>query len=400
MAEDIRVLYVDDESGLLEIGKLFLEQEGELVVDTLTSAGLALEQLKTNHYDAIVSDYQMPEMDGIQLLAEVRMRFGNIPFILFTGRGREEVVIQAINNGVDFYLQKGGDPMAQFAELSNKIHYAVMRRRSEMALRSSLEGLQKAASRYEALIAASNTGAWEYHEDTGFLWCSPEYFSMLGRDIVDFDHSGKRNIEQAWIDLLHPDEREQVDRNFKEYLLNPDGMYEQYFRMGHRDGHYIWIWSRGRTLRNADGNLTSTTVGTHIDITERKRAEKLLAEREEKHSHLTKNLQEILDSISANICVLDRNGIITRVNSAWVRFAEENGNPGLDKIGVGVDHLAITMAAASGDEYARAAYDGIRNVLAGSVPEFSLTYPCASPDAARWFIMKASRLSGPDGGPC
>ena len=49
----------------------------------------------------------------------------DIPFILFTGRGREEVVIEAINNGVDFYLQKGGDPKAQFAELGHKIKKAV-----------------------------------------------------------------------------------------------------------------------------------------------------------------------------------------------------------------------------------------------------------------------------------
>ena len=58
----------------------------------------------------------MPGMDGIELLKRVRKSFGNVPFILFTGRGREEVVIEAINNGVDFYLQKGGDPKAQFAD--------------------------------------------------------------------------------------------------------------------------------------------------------------------------------------------------------------------------------------------------------------------------------------------
>ena len=57
----------------------------------------------------------MPDTDGIAFLRKIR-ESSDIPFILFTGRGREEVVIDAINNGVDFYLQKGGDPKSQFVE--------------------------------------------------------------------------------------------------------------------------------------------------------------------------------------------------------------------------------------------------------------------------------------------
>ena len=79
----------------------------------------------------------MPEMDGIEFLKEVRSRFGDVPFILFTGKGREEVVIEAINNGADFYLQKGSDTKAQFAELGHMIRKAVGRRRADKALKES-----------------------------------------------------------------------------------------------------------------------------------------------------------------------------------------------------------------------------------------------------------------------
>ena len=130
----LSVLYTDDEDHLLQIGKLFLERFGNLKVETAISASVALTLLSQQWFDAIISDYQMPEMDGIEFLQEVRKQYPNIPFILFTGRGREEVVIQAINNGADFYLQKGGEPKSQFAELEHKIRQAVSRRDAENAL--------------------------------------------------------------------------------------------------------------------------------------------------------------------------------------------------------------------------------------------------------------------------
>jgi len=131
------LLYVDDEPGLLELGKIFLESDGEFQVITALSGEVGLRHLASQDFDAIVSDYQMPEMNGLEFLKRVRKSFGTIPFILFTGRGREEVVIEAINMGVDFYLQKGGDPKAQFAELALKIRQAVNRRLAETALSDS-----------------------------------------------------------------------------------------------------------------------------------------------------------------------------------------------------------------------------------------------------------------------
>lgn len=131
------VLYVDDETTLLDLGKLFLERNKAIHVDIASSAHDALSLLACKSYDAIISDYQMPEIDGIELLKEVRRLFGDIPFILFTGRGREEVVIQAINHGADFYLQKGGEPKSQFVELEHKVRQAVTRRKAEHALRES-----------------------------------------------------------------------------------------------------------------------------------------------------------------------------------------------------------------------------------------------------------------------
>lgn len=134
-----KVLYVDDEPDLQDLTKIFLEQTGDFLIETETRASHALSAIQGAGYDAIISDYMMPDMDGITFLKAVREQYGDIPFILFTGKGREEVVIAAINNGADFYLQKGGAPTAQFAELAHQLRQAITRRRAQDELRAAYE---------------------------------------------------------------------------------------------------------------------------------------------------------------------------------------------------------------------------------------------------------------------
>ncbi len=135
MPARIAVLYVDDEPLLLELGRQFLEGMGEFVVSMAESVADARDMLANKPFDVIVSDYQMPDTNGIEFLKYVRERYPDIPFILFTGRGREEVVIDAINNGAEFYLQKGGDPLPQFTELALKIRAAADKTRAIRELR-------------------------------------------------------------------------------------------------------------------------------------------------------------------------------------------------------------------------------------------------------------------------
>ena len=136
VVQKISVLYVDDEPGLLEIGKIFLEKSGQFSVDIVTSAPDALAILATKTYDAILSDYQMPEMDGIEFLKSVRASGNTIPFLILTGRGREEIVIQALNEGANYYLQKGGKLVPQFTEIAHQIRHAVQERWAESDLRN------------------------------------------------------------------------------------------------------------------------------------------------------------------------------------------------------------------------------------------------------------------------
>jgi PAS domain S-box-containing protein len=179
----ISLLYVDDEPDLLELCKLFLEREREFSVVTVTSATSALQLLQERTFDAIISDYQMPEMDGIEFLKKVRIDFKDIPFILFTGRGREDVVIEAINSGADFYLQKGGAPRAQFSELSHKVRQAIRTKQVEQELRMMKSTVSNAA---EGILWINLMGGITFFNDTicTLLGYTREEFALLTiRDI-------------------------------------------------------------------------------------------------------------------------------------------------------------------------------------------------------------------------
>ncbi|MDK2975479.1 MAG: hypothetical protein PWP08_1850 [Methanofollis sp.] len=131
----ISVLLVDDDPMILDVTGLYLQKGGEFSVTTCEGAAEALGVLEGRSFDAIISDYEMPDMNGIEFLKAVRSRGNTAPFIIFTGRGREDVSIEALNNGANFYLQKGGDPKIRFAELKNMIGQAVQNARAPAALR-------------------------------------------------------------------------------------------------------------------------------------------------------------------------------------------------------------------------------------------------------------------------
>lgn len=117
----MKVLLVDDDPLFLELSKTFLEMFHDINSDTVESAGKALEKLDELSYDVVVSDYDMPYMDGISFLRTIRDKRIDTPFILFTGVGKEEIMSQAIENGVDSFVQKSGDLKSQYSELSERI---------------------------------------------------------------------------------------------------------------------------------------------------------------------------------------------------------------------------------------------------------------------------------------
>jgi len=155
------------------------------------------------------------------------------------------------------------------------------------------------------------------------------------------------------------------------------------------DGPHTSIVSKF-PLYDGNGKLYAL-CGITTDITERKVAEEAL----QASDAFTR---AILDSLSAHVCVLDKNGVIVKTNDAWKKFARCNSDRTATGVDVGQNYLDVCRRAiAGGESAAQVIVDGVATVLGGRQPNFSAEYACHSPEEEHWFMMRVTPLKEAQG---
>lgn len=172
--EEIRVLHVDDDRQYAELTKTFLERDTDRIsVEMETSAVEGIKRLREGVFDCIVSDYEMPNTDGLEFLELVRDEYPDLPFIMFTGAGDEELASKAIAKGVTDYMRKQRGT-EQYDILANRIDNAVDRYRTQQRFWDAL-------SWYQRLVEQDLAGVCVI-QDGEFIYVNGRFADMLGRD--------------------------------------------------------------------------------------------------------------------------------------------------------------------------------------------------------------------------
>lgn len=261
------ILYVDDEEILLGLNKIYLERGGDFSVDTSASAPEALKKLCTVSYDAIISDYEMPGMDGIAFLKEVRLRHGSLPFLLFTGKGREEVVIEAVDNGVDYYVQKGSDMLGMIAELRHKILRSIERRRIVDELERSRQQMNDIINFLpDATFVRDIHGtviAWNHamEQMTGV-----SRNAMIGKGNFEYSLPLYHERRPILADLVLQEDPE-IDTRYRFFQRDGDKISSEVF-IPHLNGNRgVRLWVTASPLYDADGAVTGA-IESFRDITD------------------------------------------------------------------------------------------------------------------------------------
>jgi len=176
----ICVLHVDDEPDFADMAATLLERKSDrITVKTATSASEGLERLTNGDFDCIVSDYDMSGQNGIEFLKTVRMDNPDLPFILYTGKGCEEVASDAVSAGATDYLQKesGTD---QYTILANRIQNAVEQYRASQRA-AEFDRLRTLRSNInQALVRAESRSGAETRVCEILSEANPYHFAWIG----------------------------------------------------------------------------------------------------------------------------------------------------------------------------------------------------------------------------
>ena len=230
------------------------------------------------------------DIDGIEAADQIRTRL-DIPVVYLTGYAEEDVLRRAKKTEPYGYL---GKPIS-LSELRSTLDTALYKHAMDKRVRVSEERLQLA-------METTGNGLWDWDIPTGETYYSQGYCLMLGLEPREFPEHFT-----GWLDLMHPEDREHAWNVNQDCIQGKMEAFEVEFRMRHKDGSWRWILGRGKSVaRDAEG-IAIRLVGTHADITDRKKAEEDLRRSEER-------FRSLIDQAADAIFVHDFNGRFLEVN--------------------------------------------------------------------------------------
>jgi len=298
--EAISVVYVDDYQELCELTAEGLEESSDrLEVETTTDPEAVLDRL--DEFDCVVADYAMPEMDGLELLRRVRVTTEELPFILYTGKGDENVASEAISLGVTDYLAKTGGP-ERFVRLAHRVENVVEARRAsdqaKQARQRARGAIERERGRLHALLEYSATITGILDASGRFQFLSPSI-----EDVTGFSPEQLRN--ETAFEYIHEEDRERAEQAFTQVLQEPGRTLTVELRFRQRDGGWRHVEVRGTNhLENPD---VEGVIVNARDVTDRKRTEGQLR----RERTLTQRVFEVAPN---PLLLLDGEGRIRRVN--------------------------------------------------------------------------------------
>lgn len=241
----------------MEMTKINLENTDSSMTITMTKTpSTALTLIKNQSFDCIVSDYQMPEMNGVEFCKEVRTT-STIPFIIYTGRGSEEVASIAFAAGVDDYVRK--EPViSHFKVLAKRIRHAVEKKRAEDELDRERLQLKVILESNVDGITVNTNGILEYVNSAFSNMIGYEKSELLGKTILE---------------LHAPEYRDMIKSITERRMLGKPAPPRYEVDLIRRDGSILPV-EYSVTLIDYEGKPSSLTAIR--DITDRRRAENQL----------------------------------------------------------------------------------------------------------------------------
>jgi PAS domain S-box-containing protein len=229
----------------------------------------------------------MPHKNGLEFLKELREQGKEIPFILFTGKGREEVVIKAFNLGADQYINKHGSPETVYFELADAINKTVERKKSKQLLVQS-------EMKYRTLVEKSLQGILiTQTSPLRLVFANEAMGTILGYSIEELKSLSPQDVAG----LIHDEDKAVFFSRLEKRIHSEPANSSLEFRAVRKDGSIVWLEAFANHVEYMG---KSAVQGMFLDITERKQAQATLSKSEERYRELANSLPNIVFETDAN----------------------------------------------------------------------------------------------------
>lgn len=304
-----KILYVDDESINLRLFKISFKDNCDITTSQSGEDGLKLLQ-EENQFDIIISDQRMPGISGTEFMIEAKKILPQAKYILLTGYTDVEALEKAINEvGLWQYVKKPWEPSNLKFIIDNA--FSSLKTEKENVIISS--ALKLSEERLNLALTGTNVGVWDWNLKTDKIYFSPTWKEMLGYEIDELENNLK-TLES----LIHPDDFQKSITHLNRYIQGTTKNYEIEYRLKHKKGDYIHILSRGRGIKNNQGEFDRIT-GTNIDLTEKYKAEQQIKELNEALEERVERRTNALKLL--NIQLIQRNKfehLISKISSEMI----------------------------------------------------------------------------------
>jgi PAS domain S-box-containing protein len=323
--ENYRILLVDDEQEISDYIKLKLRLDApHLDILTVTSGEECLDYIQAGNVDCILSDYQMPGMDGMALLREIRARGLDIPFIFVTGQGSEQVATQAFRAGAwDYFTKDVG--FAHFPRIINSIEQAIKNREERGRRKQSEE-------KYRLLFDSNPNPMMVFDIEANF-----QILAVNEAACRLYGYTREELQSLTIMDIRPPEDIERAARFIREH---PDGP-ESTGGWKHikKDGSLIDV---NITYQNIDFDGRVARINVINNVTEKKKTESMLQKSEQRY----KNLVDLSDD---SIYEWDRDGRLTFASDETCKKMETTpeeaiGKPWTDFVHPGDQDKSVRLA--------------------------------------------------------
>nr|WP_233217209.1 PAS domain-containing protein [Trinickia dabaoshanensis] len=237
----------------------------------------------------MLSDYNLPDLNGLEALAIVRQYDRTVPVVMVTGALGDDEAVELIKAGARDYVLKD-----RLARLGPAVRRALAEEEELRHREAAEQALAASEERFQLAVSGATAGLWDWNPQTDEIYFSPHFKRIMG-----YEDRELPNERRAHLDAIHPDNIGRVTESLNAHLAHRSA-YNVEYRVRTKSGDFRWIESRGQALWNESGE-PYRMVGWITDITDRKRDEEALRISREELRRLSAHIQHIREEEKARI---------------------------------------------------------------------------------------------------